>query len=86
MFADDTIILNPGKTNCEIQQRVNAYLENLFGWLLSNKRTLNKQKNGCMIISSQKRISSIKLTRPKIELGESGMKKVHKSNTSHHYS
>jgi hypothetical protein len=79
MFADDTNISTNGKTNDELQERINVDLENVHQWLLANKLTLNKDKTEYMIIGSR-RISNL-LTDPKIELGESVIKRVHKSKT-----
>ena len=44
MFADDTNISTNGKTNDELQERINVDLENVHQWLLANKLTLNKDK------------------------------------------
>jgi hypothetical protein len=44
MFADDTNISTNGKTNDELQERINADLENVHQWLLENKLTLTKIK------------------------------------------
>ena len=70
MFADDTNISTNGKTNDELQERINVDLENVHQWLLANKLTLNKDKTEYMIIGSRQRISNL-LTDPKIELDES---------------
>ena len=80
MFADDTNISTQGTTEYEIQERLNADLENVYQWLVANKLTLNKQKTEYMIIGSRQRISHI-TTDPKIELGESVIKRVNKSKT-----
>ena len=80
MFADDTNISTNGKTNDELQERINVDLENVHQWLLANKLTLNKDKTEYMIIGSRQRISNL-VTDPKIELGESVIKRVHKSKT-----
>jgi hypothetical protein len=77
MFADDTNISTNGKTNDELQERINVDLENVHQWLLANKLTLNKDKTEYMIIGSRQRISNL-VTDPKIELGESVIKRVHK--------
>ena len=77
VFADDTNISTHGDTGNEVQERLNADLENVHQWLLANKLTLNKQKTEYMIISSRQRISN-KIGDPKIELGESEIKRVHK--------
>ena len=81
MFADDTNISTNGKTNDELQERINVDLENIHQWLLANKLTLNKDKTEYMIIGSRQRISNLVLTDHKIELGESVIKRVHKSKT-----
>ena len=78
MFADDTNISTNGKTNDELQERINVDLENVHQWLLANKLTLNKDKTEYMIIGSRQRISNL-VTDPEIELGESVIKRVHKS-------
>ena len=44
MFADDTNISTQGMTEYEIQERLNADLENVHQWLFANKLILNKQK------------------------------------------
>ena len=80
MFADDTNISTQGTTEYEIQERLNADLENVYQWLVANKLTLSKQKTEYMIIGSRQRISHI-TTDPKIELGESVIKRVNKSKT-----
>ena len=80
MFADDTNISTHGDTGNEIQERLNADLENVHQWLLANKLTLNKQKTEYMIIGSRQRISN-RIGDPKIELGESENKRVHKRKT-----
>ena len=80
MFADDTNISTQGTTEHEIQERLNADLENVHQWLVANKLTLSKQKTEYMIIGSRQRISNI-ITDPKIELGESVIKRVNKSKT-----
>ena len=69
-----------GKTNDELLERINVDLENIHQWLLANKLTLNKDKTEYMIIGSRQRISNL-VTDPKIELGESVIKRVHKSKT-----
>ena len=81
MFADYTNISTNGKTNGELQEGINVDLENIHQWLLANKLTLNKDKTEYMIIGSRQRISNLVLTDPKIELGESVIKRVHKSKT-----
>jgi hypothetical protein len=80
MFADDTNISTNGNTNDELQELINVDLENVHQWLLANKLTLNKDKTEYMIIGSRQRISNL-VTDPKIELGESVIKRVHKSKT-----
>ena len=56
-------------------------LENVHQWSLANKLIkLNKDKTEYMIIGSRQRISNL-VTDPKIELGESVIKRVHKSKT-----
>ena len=79
MFADDTNISTNGKTNDGLQERINVDLENVHQWLLANKLTFNKYKTEYIIIGSR-RISKL-VTDPKIELGESDIKRVHKSKT-----
>jgi hypothetical protein len=49
MFADDTNISTNGKTNDELQERINVDLENVHHWLLENKLTLNKDKTEYVI-------------------------------------
>ena len=78
VFADDTNISTQGTTEYELQERLNADLENVHRWLVANKLTLNKTEY--IIIGSRQRISNI-LTDPKIELGESAIKRVNKSKT-----
>jgi hypothetical protein len=56
MFADDTNFSTNGKTNDELQERINVDLENVHQWLLGNKLTLNKDKTEYMIIGSRQRI------------------------------
>ena len=80
MFADDTNISTNGKTNDELQERINVDLENVHQWLLANKLTLNKDKTEYMIIGSIQRISNL-VRDPKIKLGESVIKRVHKTKT-----
>ena len=80
MFADDTNISTQGTTEYEIQERLNADLENVHQWLVANKLTLNNHKTEYMIIGSRQRISII-ITDLKIELGESVIKRVNKSKT-----
>ncbi|CAB3999800.1 Hypothetical predicted protein, partial [Paramuricea clavata] len=82
MFSDDTKIniSSNGKTNDELQERINADLENVHQWLLANKLILNKDKTECMIIGSRQRISNL-VTDPKIELVNQSLKRVHKSKT-----
>ena len=80
MFADDTNISTQDTTEYEIQERLNADLENVHQWLVANKLTLNKQKTEYIIIGSRQRISNI-ITDPKIELGESVIKRINKSKT-----
>jgi hypothetical protein len=48
--------------------------------LPANKLTLNKDKSEYMLIGSRQRISNL-VTAPKIELGESVIKKAHKPKT-----
>ena len=55
MFADDTNISTNGKTNDELQERINVDLENVHQWFLANKLTLNKDKTEYMIIGSRQR-------------------------------
>jgi hypothetical protein len=69
-----------GKTNDELQERINVDLEYVHQWLLGNKLTLNKDNTEYMIIGSRQRISNL-VTDPKIELGESVIKRVHTSKT-----
>ena len=80
MFADDTNISTQGKTDTEIQERLNIDLENVHQWLTSNKLTLNKKKTEYMIVGSRQRISNI-LTDPIVKLGDSTIKRVDKSKT-----
>jgi hypothetical protein len=80
MFADDTNISTQGKTDTEIQERLNTDLENVHQWLTSNKLTLNKNKTEYMIVGSRQRISNI-LTDPIVKLGDSTIKRVNKSKT-----
>ena len=53
MFADDTNISTQGTTEYEVQERLNADLENAHHWLVANKLTLNKQKTEYMMIGSR---------------------------------
>jgi hypothetical protein len=53
MFADDPNISTQGKTDTEIQERLNTDLENMHQWLTSNKLTLNKKKTEYMIVGSR---------------------------------
>jgi hypothetical protein len=80
MFADDTNISTQGKTDTEIQERLNTDLENVHQWLTSNKLTLNKKKTEYMIVGSRQRISNI-LTDPIVKFGDSTIKRVNKSKT-----
>ena len=80
MFADDTNISTQGKTDTEIQERLNTDLENVHQWLTSNKLTLNKKKTEYMIVGSRQRIPNI-LTDPIVKLGDSTIKRVNKSKT-----
>jgi hypothetical protein len=80
MFADDTNISTQGKTDTEIQERLNTDLENVHQWLTSNKLTLNKKKTEYMIVGSRQRISNIS-TDPIVKLGDSTIKRVNKSKT-----
>ena len=80
MFADDTNISTQGKTDNEIQERLNTDLENVHQWLTSNKLTFNKKKTEYMIVGSRQRISNI-LTDPIVKLGDSTIKRVNKSKT-----
>jgi hypothetical protein len=59
MFVDDTNISTQGKTDTEIQERLNTDLENVHQWLTSNKLTLNKKKTEYMIVDSRQHISNI---------------------------
>ncbi len=80
MFADDTNITTHGRTDIEIQKRLNTDLENVHQWLISNKHTPNKKKTEYMIVGSRQRISNI-LTDPIIKLGDSKIERVNKSKT-----
>ena len=80
MFADDTNISTQGKTDTEIQERLNTDLENVHQWLTSNKLTLNKKKTEYMIVGSRQRISNI-LTDHIVKFGDSTIKRVNKSKT-----
>ena len=80
MFADDTNISTQDTTKYEKQERLNDNFENVHQWLLANKFTLTKQKTEYMIIGSRQHISNI-ITDPKIELGESVIKRVNKCKT-----
>jgi predicted small metal-binding protein len=54
MFADDTNISTNGKTNDELQERINVHLENVHQWLFANKLIkLNEDKTEYMIIGSR---------------------------------
>jgi hypothetical protein len=75
MFVDDTNISTQGKTDNEIQERLNTDLENVHQWLNSIKLTLNKKKTECMSVGAQQRISNI-LTDPIVKLGDSTIKRV----------
>jgi hypothetical protein len=48
-----------GKTNDELQERINVDLEYVHQWLLANKLTLNKDNTEYMIICSRQRISNL---------------------------
>ncbi len=68
MFADDTNISTTGKTNDELQERVNLDLKNVHQLFLANKLTFNKDKTE--YIGSRQQISNLVMD-PKIELGKS---------------
>ena len=80
MFADDTNITTKGLNAEDIQTRLNYDLEHIHQWLLANKLTLNKDKTEYMIIGSRQKLSNIE-TNPKIELGESEIRRLKYSKT-----
>ena len=45
MFADDTNLTTSGTSIADVQSNLNKDLEHIHQWLLSNKLTLNKEKN-----------------------------------------
>lgn len=80
MFADDTNISTHDTSADGIQERLNTDLESVHQWLLANKLTLNKEKTEYMIIGSRQRLSNI-INDPKIQLGETTIKRVNHSKT-----
>ena len=62
MFADDTNISTNGKTNDELQERINVDLEMYTNGILANKLTLNKDKTEYMIIGSRVKTTNFKLS------------------------
>ena len=43
-FADDTNLLNIGKSPKKMQKQISLYLKSLYKWLLANKISLNCSK------------------------------------------
>ena len=57
MFADDTKIHFSYGNLSTVEQTLQAYLQNVSGWLVTNRLKLNIVKSLCMLIGSYQRIS-----------------------------
>lgn len=58
LLADDTAIYIVGKDSEEMEHKINKDLENLYGWLESNKMKLNVDKTKAMIIGKDKKVEN----------------------------
>ena len=70
----------PGKSQEDIQIKLNGDLQHIHNWLLANKLTLNIDKSEYMIVGSRQRLSNI-IDNPVISIGEQNIKRVTTSNT-----
>ena len=59
LFADDTFLCAQHEQFSVLESEVNCELEKVFGWLASNKLTLNLDKSKFMIISNSKSIPNL---------------------------
>jgi hypothetical protein len=59
MFADDTNITVSGKSIKETEVAVNADLNNIREWLLSNRLSLNLVKTEYLLIGSRHNINTL---------------------------
>ena len=75
MFANDTHFTVEGKSQEDIQIKLNGDLQHIHSWLLANKLTLNIDKSEYMIVGSRQRLSNI-IDNPVISIGEQNIKRV----------
>ena len=54
MYADDTLLIDTGKSSAECAQRSQEMLDSIIKWCDCNKLTINVKKTKCMFIKSGK--------------------------------
>lgn len=70
MYADDTALLFTGDSLLDIQDKINAELENVFKWFTSNELTLNLSKTKYTVFHSRKK----KLNTETLDISLQGIK------------
>ncbi|CAB3986410.1 Hypothetical predicted protein [Paramuricea clavata] len=74
MFADDTNITVSGKSIKEAEVGVNADLNNIREWLLSNRLSLNLVKTEYLLIGSRHNINTLE-EQPRVFIGDEPIKR-----------
>ena len=80
LFADDTNLSVRCVTTEEIEEKLDADLNNVHNWLLINKLTLNVQKTEYMLIGSRQELSQVK-SDPDLHIGSEGIIRVSSTKT-----
>ena len=80
MFADDTNITVSGKSIKEAEVAVNADLNNIREWLLSNRLSLNLVKTEYLLIGSRHNINTLE-EQPSVFIGDEPIKGVQVTKT-----
>ena len=80
MFADDTNITVSGKSIKEAEVAINADLNNIREWLLSNRLSLNLVKTEYLLIGSRHNINTLE-EQPRVFIGDEPIKGVQVTKT-----
>jgi hypothetical protein len=80
MFADDTNITVSVKSIKEAEVAVNADLNNIREWLLSNRLSLNLVKMEYLLIGSRHNINTLE-EQPSVFIGDEPIKRVQVTKT-----
>ena len=56
LYADDTVLLSPGKSVTDVEQNLNSQLEYVNKWLIQNKLSLHVGKTESILFATKKKL------------------------------